>query len=727
VGQSAHSLRPRLPVAVAVLVAAMFSAGPAALADSPSPAAAGGAPAQGVLRIGYTQEGSETGINPFLQLQGTDFEVLTANYDLLVEFGPKAYEPVPGIADAWQSSTDGLTWTYHIRSGASWQDGQPITADDVAFTYQYILSSHDAAYRGAWAPAGNDVAGGGDNGDQPDGEADNPLTYFDSYLDLDAGFDATRVLSVQASDPQTVVIRLKAPLGTLLQLYIPIVPKHIWNAITFADAANKALFDVTKSVGSGPFQVVEYKPKEIIRLKAFSGYWGGAPKIGEIRYQFYGSVDAAIQALKSGEIDLIDEVPFSQFSGLTGDASIATLTAKSSDFAELGFQSWNPTKAQFQSQGCADRKTCKIGPTTGSNANPWLTKPEVRRALETLVDKRELVDKGLQGYGDPGAGLVNPALNTFGYAPPADDPLVYPTYDPNDDAAKAAIRTQRSAAARASLEALGFADTDGNGILNVPSDAASKAFDPRGAGKDFKLRLFVRDTRPHEQLAADLLKQWFEAAGVAIDKQVVKEDFLTSATYPSDSNADSDLYLWGWGPDPDPNFILGVLTTDNINNWQDANWSDAEYDRLVREQRGATDPAARKDLITQALKRAYDQGPYDVIWYLNTLQAYRKDLVQGLRQFPDGAGPWWTALGFGPYGSLLSVEPYSPAPAATPAAPAVSEGGSPAPQASIAPATPAGSTGGGNTALIVGAVALIVVLAGGVLLLRRRAAGEDDD
>ncbi len=700
--------RPAAPRRLAILAVALITLSlfaPAAMADSPSQAASAAASASAnpkVLHIGYTVAFGDVAINPFLVYLSIDYELLNLNYDLLVEWGSDAFTPAPGLATSWEQSADGLTWTYHMRSGATWQDGQPITADDVAFTYNYLIESHDPAYKGPWAPTGNNLT-------DPTA-ADNPLSYFDAYLDLDNGFENTRITSVKATDPQTVVITASAPVSTLGLLYIPIVPKHIWNAITFVDAAAKPLFDVTKSIGSGPYQVVEFKPEELIRLKANPNYWGGAPKFDEIIYQFYGSTDAAVQALKTGEIQFLEGVPNSQFKALTEDPNIATLAAKSPTLEELGFQSWNPTPADFQAVGCTDTSTCKIGPTTGSNGNPWLTRVDVRNTLMTLVDKAELVDKALNGYGEIGASLVNPGLNPYGYAPPSSDPLIYPTYDPTDAAAKTAARDKRTAAAKAALEALGFKDTDGNGILNVPSDAASKAFDPAGAGKDFKLRLFVRDTKPEDQLAGDLIKQWFEAAGVAVDKQVVKEDFLITATLPSDSNADSDLYIWGWGPDPDPNFILGALTTSSIDNWQDANWSNPAYDDLVARQRITSDVAARKQIIGHALDIFYHQGPYAVLWYANDLQAYRKDLVTGFKQLPTGAGPWWTPYAFGSYGSLLSAAPAG------------------APGASQAPGGGSGTgTGGGNLGLIVGLVALVVVLgAGGLMVMRRRAASDDD-
>jgi peptide/nickel transport system substrate-binding protein len=687
----------------AVVISALLA--PSAMADSPSPSAQASSPAGAkVLHIGYTTEFGETAINPFLVYLSIDYELLPLNYDLLVEWGQKDFAPAPGLASSWEHSADGLIWTFHMRSGATWQDGQPVTADDVAFTFNYLIQSHNPTYVGPWAPNGNNLT-------DPTA-ADNALTYFDAYLDLDTGFDNTRIVSVTAPDAKTVVITAKAPVSTVQLLYIPIVPKHIWNSITFADAATKALFDVTKSIGSGPYQVVEFRPKELIRLKANPAYWGGAPKFDEIIYQFYGSTDAATQALKSGEIQFLEEVPNSQFAALASDTKIATLAAKSPSFIELGFQSWNPSPDQFTSLGCSDPSTCKIGPTTGANGNPWLTRSDVRRALMGLVDKVELVDKALNGHGDPGASLVSPYLNPFGWQPPATDALAYPTYQAGNDTAKAAIRAQRTAAARAALEAIGFKDTDGNGILNAPSDPTSKAFDPKGAGKDLKLRLYVRDTKPEDQLAGDLIKQWFEAAGVAVDKQVVKEDFLTSSTIPSASNADSDLYIWGWGPDPDPNFILGTMTTDSIGNWQDANWSDTGYDGLVAQQRITADVPARKALIGQALKLFYEQGPYAVLWYSNDLQAYRKDLVTGFKQLPEGTGPWWTPYSFGPYGSLLTAELASEA--------------SPTPGPSGGSGAPSG--GGSNLGLILGFGALIVVLGvGGVWVARRRAASDEDD
>ena len=76
-----------------------------------------------------------------------DYEVYTLNYDLLVGFGPNL-EPVPGFADEWESSTDGMTHTFHIREGMTWSDGEPATCEDARWTYQLVLDLLETEYGG---------------------------------------------------------------------------------------------------------------------------------------------------------------------------------------------------------------------------------------------------------------------------------------------------------------------------------------------------------------------------------------------------------------------------------------------------------------------------------------------------------------------------------------------------------------------------------------------------
>ena len=76
-------------------------------------------------------------LNPFVGIDQTCYELYHVSYDFLTDYGDKYLETQPGLAESWTKSEDGLTWTFKIRQGVKWSDGQPLTAADVAFSYNY--------------------------------------------------------------------------------------------------------------------------------------------------------------------------------------------------------------------------------------------------------------------------------------------------------------------------------------------------------------------------------------------------------------------------------------------------------------------------------------------------------------------------------------------------------------------------------------------------------------
>src|SRR5262245_29434237 len=106
--------------------------------------AAAATPAQAkVLRVGLTQDIDS--LNPFEAEYASSNDIRRAMYEFLTTYDPKTEKPVGGLAKSWTTSPDGKTWTYTIRSGAKWSDGQPITAQDAAFTYNLMMTNPDAA------------------------------------------------------------------------------------------------------------------------------------------------------------------------------------------------------------------------------------------------------------------------------------------------------------------------------------------------------------------------------------------------------------------------------------------------------------------------------------------------------------------------------------------------------------------------------------------------------
>src|SRR5919112_4602359 len=131
-----------------------------------------------VLRAGTDQDLQV--LNPWNSVVVADFEVFTLNYDLLVNFGADL-EPEPGFAESWTQSSDGKFWTFKIRPGMKWSDGQPATADDVEYTYQLVL---DAVAKSEASEDGFYLGQG----------------YLEPYL-TNAG-----VTKVEAIDPTTVTV-----------------------------------------------------------------------------------------------------------------------------------------------------------------------------------------------------------------------------------------------------------------------------------------------------------------------------------------------------------------------------------------------------------------------------------------------------------------------------------------------------------------------------------------
>ncbi len=140
-------LQTRTRAALAALILALLAGLAVGLAearaDSPSPAAS---TSKVTLRIGWTSEPDN--LNPFIGWQNSSFEIWAINYDFLFGFGENAGEPTLDLAREFPTkanggiSADGKVWTVKLRTGVKWSDGRPLTADDVAFTYNYIVKNH---------------------------------------------------------------------------------------------------------------------------------------------------------------------------------------------------------------------------------------------------------------------------------------------------------------------------------------------------------------------------------------------------------------------------------------------------------------------------------------------------------------------------------------------------------------------------------------------------------
>lgn len=347
-------------VAILTVAASLLSAtvGAAAESSSTTPSAISST-ATVTYRVGVLEYVDS--LNPFVGYTGVDYSVYHLIYDFLVGFEPQKLEPRAEYAESWSSSADGLTWTFKIRSGMTWQDGDPATARDAAFTFNYIL--------------------------------DNRLSAFIGYL--------TSIKKVTAPDDTTLIIECSKPKADILQMKVPILPEHIWSKVS-AKAAETSFRNGPSTVGSGPYQVVENKHDSYCRLVANPSYWGGKPAVDELIFESYQNADTMVQDLAAGALDAVDGVPAAQFRGLASD-SITTNAAVSWSFEQLTFN-------------------CYDG--ADSRGNPVLRDPEFRRALQWAVDRETNAAVAYGGYMSPGTTLL-PPYSAYAWQPTADETYSY--------------------------------------------------------------------------------------------------------------------------------------------------------------------------------------------------------------------------------------------------------------------------------------------------------------
>lgn len=506
---------------------------------------AGAGATGGTVRFGWG--GAPADLNPGLGVLVEDYIVYNLVYDSLLNIDLEGNFQ-PEVATEWTASDDGLTWTLTIRDDITFHDGTPLTVEDVVYSLTLYRDTLD-------------------------------FPYLPSYL--------TPFTTIEAVDATTVALTSEAPVAAF-EFRMPgmfILPRHIW------EAEDPITFTNDEMIGSGPFVLAEYSQDEFVRLTGNDDYWGGAPNLDEVIFQTFSNPDARVQALVNGDLDAITEFPATALPTLQNAENIEVADGLEfgGRFADIFFNIVDPANCPPDGGICS--------------GHPALRDVEVRRALAQAVDKQQLVDTLLLGLGEPGLGLVPPALGDWFAAE-----LV-----PEDYQFDLAAAAQR-------LEAAGYVDTDGDGIRECPTDDCG----PTG---DLTFRMnYPTDNDEHPRVS-DTLSGWWSEIGVAVQIQGLDSDALTSICCPS---FDYDVMLWSWTSDTDPEGLIEVLTCAQIETgYSETGYCNPTYDELFTEQQLTLDPAARRELIVEMQRITLEDVPYIIPWYYPKIQAYRTDRFTG--------------------------------------------------------------------------------------------------
>jgi len=310
-----------------------------------------------ILRVGWA--GSPDTLNPGTAVLSEAYTIFALVYDTIYEYQLDGTYKLDA-AESAEVSEDGLTWTFKIRDGINFHDDQPMTANDVAFSVNLYKNNADYIYLNAYT----------------------------------ANFD-----TVEATDDSTVVITLTdaVPNMDYLLSYLYIVPEHIWKDHTEAPASVE--FENLEMIGTGPFKVAEYSQNEFVRLAANKEHFANPPKIDEVIFQTFESDDVLVQSLKSGQVDLITEMPATAVETLKGDANIKVVTGApfAPAVSDIIFNQATPENCPTDAGGIC----------TG---HPALRDRNVRLALAHATDKQKLIDVVLLGFGSPGLTLIPDGL-----------------------------------------------------------------------------------------------------------------------------------------------------------------------------------------------------------------------------------------------------------------------------------------------------------------------------
>ncbi|MFC7330701.1 ABC transporter substrate-binding protein [Marinactinospora rubrisoli] len=358
--------RRRTPrwLAVTAAVAALVIAAPPLAANADSTGGSGT-----TLTIAASQPVDS--LSPFLAQRAISTNIHRLIYDFLTNYDAETNEPIPALAESWETSEDQLTWTYTLREGMEWSDGEPLTADDVAWTFTTMMEDEAAA-----TANGNFVA----------------------------NFER-----VTAPDDRTVVIELREPQATMLALDVPILPRHIWEDVDdYADFNN----DETPIVGSGPFVLTEHRPNQSITLEANENYWRGAPGFDRLVFSYYNDQDAMVEALRSGEVSFVSDLTPAQADALEGND---TITVNAADGKRFNGFTINPGARTADGDEFGD-------------GHPALQDRVVRQAIMRAIDKDALVETVYGGYAEAAEGYIPARYTDYAWAPEGDDRL---DFDPD--------------------------------------------------------------------------------------------------------------------------------------------------------------------------------------------------------------------------------------------------------------------------------------------------------
>jgi oligopeptide transport system substrate-binding protein len=323
---------------------------------------------EGVLLRGLSAEPS--GLDPHLITGLPEINVVSALFEGLVGEDPVDGHPVPAVAERWETSADGLTWTFHLRANARWSNGDRVTAQDFVQSIRRALTPALGADNVAllFVLAGAEAWHRGDT------------------------TDFSRVGAI-ARDDRTLELQLAHPAP-----YLPTLLCHpVWYPVHLptlektggTTARDTRWTDPANFVGNGPFVLKAWRRGELIVADKSPTYWdAGTVRLHAIHFRPAADVESEERAFRAGQLHITEALPVGKVDTYRREHPAEL---RISPFLDTYFYRLNTTR-------------------------PGLDHKLVRQALSLALDRRAIVEKITRGGQQPATGFVPPGL--AGYEPP---------------------------------------------------------------------------------------------------------------------------------------------------------------------------------------------------------------------------------------------------------------------------------------------------------------------
>ncbi|HEY7168891.1 MAG TPA: peptide-binding protein [Candidatus Binatia bacterium] len=528
-------------------------------------------------------------LNPVTSNDATASEILNYIFESLLTRDPRSLELKPDLAETRPAlSGDKLTYTFKIRKDVHFSDGQPLTGEDVLFSIKVIK-----------CPLVN---------------APFLRVYFNSVVD--ARLIDPYQISFVTNEPYFLN---ESQLGS-----IQILPRHYYDPDNllknvsvrdllkdpdqlspavkkFADNFNRNFN--RNPMGSGPFKFTEWKTGRTVELERDSNYWGkGKAGIDQVyldrlRYRIITNQDAALVTLKSGGLDVLDLSPIQHTRG-TGSARFKSEFQKYEYFApSYSYIGWN-------------------------NANPIFRDKRVRQAMTYFTDREQMVKSILFGLGE----VVESPI--FIFRPEYDKSLHHYSFNPQK--------------AMALLKEAGWADTDGDGILDKVIDGKKVPF-----RFEFKIPSASATGKAILLVLQDQLRLYGISASV---RELDWTIFLDEV-----KNHKFDAVLMAWAmPASEPDEYQVWHSSQAANKGSNhISYKNARVDQILEQYRREFDEKKRIALYREFQEILNDEQPYTFMFARKTVTAVQRR-VHGIQVYPSGLRPleWWVPTALQKYREL---------------------------------------------------------------------------